>query len=260
MKPFLLVLIAMGFGLGIGNAAPLPKLEVPKTAVAPRMDADLDDPTWKNAALVDSLSLSVGPDAEGKTPQPTQVRVLWDEKYLYVRFECHDKEIYAPFAGGEAGRDANHYQGDVVEIFLDPVGDAQQYIELQVSPKNGVFDALFLLTAKAESEPDGVLKREIIERNSLTFPTWNLDGLRTATALWKNGDGWTADIALPAAPLLKRLGAKTWQPQTIRANFLRYDPLLTNEKRTLVAMNWSPIMWGRPHRSPQAMGFLELRP
>jgi hypothetical protein len=236
-----------------------PKLDVPRTETLPRMDATSDDPAWKDAALISSLQMSVGPDAKGKHPLPTKIKALWDEKYLYIRFECQDKEIYAPFPGGEAGRDANHYQGDVVEIFLDPVGDAQQYIELQVSPKNGVYDALFLLTTKAESESDGVLKREIIERDSWTFPAWNLEGLRTASSHWANGDGWTVDIALPAAPLLKRLGLKTWQVQTIRANFLRYDSQLIGEKRELTAMNWSPVMWGRPHRSPQAMGYLHLR-
>jgi hypothetical protein len=262
MRLQLLVLSTLVLSLGRSNAVEVlrPKLEVPRTTMAPRMDANLDDPAWKNAALIASLSMSVGPDAKGKAPLPTMVKTLWDEKFLYFRFECHDKEIHAPFAGGEAGRDANHYQGDVVEIFLDPVGDAQQYIELQVSPKNGVFDALFLLTTKAESDLDGVLKREIIERDSWTFPSWNIEGLRTATSLWENGNGWTADIALPAAPLLKRLGLRTWQSQSLRANFLRYDSLLVDAKRELIAMNWSPIMWGRPHRSPQAMGYLELHP
>ncbi len=235
-----------------------PVLEVPRTTQAPRLLAEPDEAVWRGAAWIPALSLSIGPEARTAQAQPTQIRLLWDENFLYARFECRDTEINAPFPGGAAGRDAPHYQGDVAEIFLDPVGDARQTLELQVSPKNGVFDQLLLLTGEAKSGVDGVLNQEIISRESWEFPTWNLEGVRSATSA--QTDGWIVDIALPAAPLLKRLGLKKWAPMTLRANFLRYDWPLRGDKGAMTALNWSPVMWGRPHRSPQAMGFLQLKP
>ena len=263
IKPHLIGLLAAFASWPLGARAqsgqiPRPVLEVPRATQAPRILAEPNEAIWQRAACIAALSLSIGPQARTAQSQPTQIRVLWDENFLYARFECRDNEIYAPFEGGEAGRDAPHFQGDVVEIFLDPVGDARHYIELQVSPKNGVFDKLFLLSGEAKSGADGVLEEAIISRQSWEFPTWNLEGLRSATSAQK--DGWIVDIALPAAPLLKRLGLQKWAPMTLRANFLRYDWPKRGPAREMTALNWSPVIWGRPHRSPQAMGFLQLKP
>jgi hypothetical protein len=123
------------------------------------------------------------------------VRLLWDQKFLYVRFICQDNEIYSPFTG----RDRPHYQGDVVEVFLDPVGDSRQYVELQVSPRNQVFDQLMLLTGEPRSDENLRLLNEVIDRNWWTDLGWTLDGLSTATSVVQRDgktSGWIADIAI----------------------------------------------------------------
>jgi hypothetical protein len=244
------------------SKAALPVLQVPRAVVAPRMDADLADAAWKNAAFIPALTLSQGKASADLVPLATRVLVLWSAEYLYVRFVCEDDEIYAPLQG----HDAPLYEGDAVEVFIDARGDARQFIEVEVAPNDSVFDALHLLTSPAHSDADGVLSAKILACDAWSFPEWNLDGLRTATGvLARDGKarGWIADIALPAAPLLKRLGKTAFAPLKLRANFLRYDHRLTSNSskpRALIAMNWSPVAWGRPHRSPQRMGFLKLKP
>lgn len=239
-------------------------MQVPRTTLTPRVDASSDDPAWKTAAVISSLELSRGADAKLKAA-PTSVRLLWDAKFFYLRFECADEEPFAPFMG----RDQTHYNGDVVEVFLDPVGDARQYIELQVTPKNQIFDQLFLLTCEARSDERRVLMPEIWARDVWTNLVWNMEGFQTATAILRDENkaiGWRADLAIPAAPLLQRLGKSEFGPMTMRLNVLRYDWLQspqgsTTDKtsRQLVAMNWSPVQYGMPHMSPQAMGFITFK-
>jgi hypothetical protein len=60
----------------------------------------------------------------------------------------------------------------------------------------------------------------------------------------------------------RRFGKTEYSPGTLRINFLRYDwkldPKDPDGKRELTAMNWSPVLYGCPHVSPKAMGYLKL--
>lgn len=180
------------------------------------------------------------------------MRVLWDEDFLYFRFESEDQNILAPF--DKPDRDQPLYQGDAVEIFLDVVGDGRQYFEFQVSPRNQVFDQNIVLTAAPRADENFKLLREVLQRDFWLDASWNCEGLKSATA--KTKIGWVVDIALPAKPVLKRLGLEKFAPMTLRANLLRYD---WQDKR-LAPLNWSPVLNGCPHISPGAMGFLKLMP
>jgi hypothetical protein len=175
-------------------------------------------------------------------------------------------EIYAPFHG----RDQPHYEGDVAEVFVDPVGDAKQYVEIELTPRNDILDQLLLLTAEPKSDADGVLLPPIWQRNLWMLPEWNLAGLRTAAHIATRPDGkfeWIAEMALPAKSLLVRLGRESFSPMTLRANFLRYewrktglDHVGSPETREFVPLNWAPVRSGCPHLSPQAMGVVRLLP
>lgn len=227
----------------------LPVLDVPRATTAPQINAAPLDAAWNGAVTFSDFTLSLGTGADLK-PLPTSVRVLWDEDFLYFRFECQDSDILAPFDGTE--RNQTLHQGDVVEIFLDVVGDGRQYFEFQFSPKNQVFDQNIVLTAEPRADENFRLLPAVVQRDFWRDPNWNCAGLKSATA--KTPDGWIVDIALPAKPVLKRLGQEKFAPMTLRANLLRYD---WQDKR-LAPLNWAPVQCGCPHISPQAMGFLRL--
>ncbi len=242
----------------IVNNAPRPHLRVPRAQIIPRMDGSPDDPAWRNAAQIDGLTLSLGPQARNLEVPCTRVKLLWTPQRLFVRFIAEDDEIYSPFG---SQRDATHFRGDACEIFIDPVGDGQQWVEIQISPDNGIFDKLFLVTApNQQTNADGTYAAAT-GRNVWEFDTWQVDDLQSATGRFQtvNSRGWIADLSLPAAPLLKRLGRKEFAPMTLRANLLRYEwPQDAKGERSLNSTNWAPVIWGKPHRSPAAMGFLEL--
>lgn len=250
----LMSVIALGAEVVV-NDQPRPRLDVPQALRAPAITAQTDDPAWATAAVIPALTMSLGPQSEGLTALPTEVRLLWDPQYLYIRVRCEDASIYTPVTG----RDAPLYSGDTIEIFLDPTGDGKQYVELQVNPNNDVLDILHLHTGEPTTGPTLLLDSPENIREQWHLREWTYPGWRTAAA--KTPTGWLIDAALPAAPLLKRLGLPRYQPMTLRANILRYDYLVRSEKpddKALIDMNWAPTIFGRPHISPASMGYLRL--
>jgi len=249
---------AVGSGKA-ANDAPRPRLEVPFAALKPALEAGANDPAWEKAAVIPSLPLMVG-EEEKKKPVATEVRLLWDEGFLYVRFVCQADEIYAPYKT----RDANHHEGDVAEIFLDPSGDQRSQFEFQINPENAILDLVMTTTA------DPVIDRKtlcfdgcFLDRNVRYSREWNCDGIRTATSKIEHDGrltGWIAEAALPARAILRRMGTDRYAAgQQLRANFLRYErPLLPDGKREWIPMNWAPTMSGCPHFSPASMGYLKL--
>ncbi len=231
-------------------------VRVPQAVVRPSLTAAFDDPAWTSAVVIPALGPSVKERTALPALQATTVRLLWDADTLYVRFDAVDNEIHLPPV---VAHDADLYKGDVAEVFLDVVGDARTYVELQVTPGNVTLDQNILVTAaQPRSDPEGRLVGEIRERDLWFDRSYTMEGLRTAAAI--RPDGWTVELAIPAKSALRRLGAKQFTAgQQLRANLLRYDWLLKADgTRDLIAMNWAPVIDGCPHLSPQAMGHLEL--
>lgn len=248
----------MGIAPATAPSSVPPAIVVPEAATVPHLDATVEDPVWSRAARIASLPLATGPQAAGRSALPTTVRLLWDADALYIRFDCLGGDAWAPF-GDRWG--APHYQGDVIEVFLDPVGDARQFLELEVSPKNGLFSKLYLATAEPVSGSDGTLAADFLRRDQWEVPDWRLDGLRNAAAILPPMEGeaqWRVILRLPAASLLRRRGQAHFAAgMMLRANFVRYD-YGTGSPRVLTAMNWAPAPWGRPHRAPAQMGKVTL--
>ncbi|MBB6735586.1 carbohydrate-binding family 9-like protein [Cohnella zeiphila] len=139
--------------------------------------------------------------ATGQPPrEETQVQCCWSPDRFYVRFLCRDTHAASKFEN----RDDPLYEQDVVELFLDEEGLGRKYLELEVSPRNVVFDAWV--------ENDGV------DRVTKLDKEWDLEGLRTSVRL-TDSDCREYLISIPAshfaAPLVSGV---RW-----RANFYRID-------------------------------------
>jgi hypothetical protein len=242
------------------NDTPRPEISVPYATVAPRINGDMDDLAWVNAAIIPALAPMFGPEAKGQHGQPTEVRLLWDEKFFYVRYLCTDDALLTTITG----HDQKFFTEDAVELFFDPKGDARQNIEVQINPKGCITDIMLLyVAAKVPLAPD--LTWRWPDRNTAIFKNidWTCEGLRTASGTLTDGPlttGWIVDVAVPAVPLLYRLGKTTFAPMTLRANFLRYDwvPTADPATRDLIALNWSPERKGCPHLSPAGHGYVKL--
>lgn len=125
----------LGPMLGGTAASEFPQYFVKRTNQPPEIDGDLGDAAWRNAVetvLVNSFN-------GGPTAVRTTARLVHDGANLYVAFDCEDRDIHSTFAN----RDDPLYTQEVVELFIDADGDGRTYDELQVSPRNVLFDAYF---------------------------------------------------------------------------------------------------------------------
>ena len=161
--------------------------------------------------------------------QTTSVRVAWDADEMRVLFHAADTQIRATLTA----RDAPLYTEEVVEVFLDPVGDGRCYFEIEVNPLNAVLDL-------------------VLRRNRSGYAkdiSWDCEGLRTCVR--RDADAWSAELAIP----FPSLAAAPPDPGTTwRANFLRIDRP-PGVPRELSA--WSPTGIANFH-VPEQFGIIEF--
>lgn len=253
-----MTLLSCLLGRPIENNAPRPRVIVPETQRPPLLNADPADTTWQTAVKLAPLvpSLPWGAPSEFMQPE-TEVRVMWDRDALYVRFLCKDDHVENTIHG----HDAPVFKGDAVEIFLDPMGDCKEWIELEFNASNDVLDQLFLCTGEPRSDPSLRLDDEVIRRDVRSLLSWDMQGLKSAADRWiENGReiGWIVDVSIPASGFPKRAGLAQFKPMTLRGNFLRYKWVANGTKHELISNNWSPVAFGCPHTSPAAFGELVL--
>jgi hypothetical protein len=198
--------------------APRPPIKVTAYGVAPQdqitIDGALDEPSWRYASWsrlwVDPLGRKRGKRGLSQAPPITRAKFVWAPDALYIAVEARDRDVWATLTE----RDSNTWEQEVVEVFLDPNGDKRDYVELQVSPANVVFDARF-----AYHRSD--LKRA---------RAWNYEGWQTAVkvegTLNKRDDRDQRYLVemrlplkgLPGAPKLLSESAHPW-----RINLFRFD-------------------------------------
>jgi len=263
-KNLLVLLVLLISALGrtqADNSGPRPNIAVPFATITPLVTADPSDSAWTTAADIPALVDCIGVPSDAGFAKTTEVKLLWDKQYLYIRFINQATEIYSPFKNF----DDPLYKGDVDELFLDIKGDSRQWVELEVSPNNVVYEAMTTLTADPQSDQNLLLDANILNRDYWQNTAWTLTGLRSACRIEKdsktNVTGWITDIALPATPTLQRLGLNSYGPIAFKANFLRYEypaPKDKTSSRSLVAQDWGPVLLGCPHISPEAMGNIQL--
>jgi hypothetical protein len=134
---------------------PAPLLWVPRRPSAVAIDGKLDEPAWVAAASTGTLvNVQSGEPVSGNEVTGS-VRLLYDERALYVGFEVTDEDLRGGF--DPARPDPHLWTRDTVELMIDPDGDGdnRDYYEIQVGPQNLVFDSFFDAYNSPRSEPDG---------------------------------------------------------------------------------------------------------
>ncbi|RIK17307.1 MAG: hypothetical protein DCC52_16955 [Chloroflexi bacterium] len=69
----------------------LPKIQVARASKALALD---DANAWQAFAAITPLALA---DGSGPARQQTRVRVCFDDRALYVRFDCDDRDIWGTY-------------------------------------------------------------------------------------------------------------------------------------------------------------------
>jgi hypothetical protein len=268
MSPRLSLLLVASFLTGLAVLAAEPSVPAPTPAVytppkgyvcyrAPgpiTIDGKLDDAAWKAAPWTDYFV-----DIEGdRRPAPryrTRVKMLWDDRCLYVGAELEEPHVWATLRE----HDSVIFHDNDFEMFLNPDGNSHLYAELELNALNTTWDLLLPKPYKDDGS---------------AIHAWEIAGLRTAVHVDGTLNdpsgidrGWTVEIAWPwkgLAELTKRpipphdgdqwrinFSRVEWE-HTIRDG--KYSKIKGKEENNWV---WSPQGVIDLHR-PEQWGYLQF--
>jgi len=114
----------------------LPAIQIPRATEAINCDGIINEPAWQQAVVFEGVYQFNDPKYLNE-PRTTW-RMLWDDKYLYIAYECQDNDIVAP----TMKRDGPVYSHDCIEAFIMPSIHTAVYWEIIVSPSGSIFDGL----------------------------------------------------------------------------------------------------------------------
>jgi hypothetical protein len=164
------------------------QLEVRPTASPVKIDAQLDEPAWREATPI-PIPYEWFPGDDTPAPVATEVLVSFDARNLYVAFRAHDprpSQIRARYSERDAAGD-----DDVVGFYVDPFNDDRRAYQFAVNALGVQIDAIY---SDVEASKDF---------------SWN--------AIWESAgrvtdDGFIVEIAIPMQQLRtpSTAGLQTW--------------------------------------------------
>ena len=204
--------------LSIG--APVSELAIPVCDAPPKLDTDLSDPAWQSALKLTGFK-TLGTDRD--TAIRTTAWLCRDNAWLYIAFRC-DEPKPANVQRGVTERDGPVSQDDSVEIFLDPGTASTRHFHFMLSAGN--------------VQADQRCRGEKRDR------AWDLP-CRSAARLDPHIDsakGWSAELAIPLAPLQAAAGTNEWRINLCRTR-------RASEPREFMSL--APLPKGAGFHSPQ---------
>jgi hypothetical protein len=177
--------------------------------------AELDDAEWGRARAVRLTRYWSG---EAAPPaRQCEARLLWDERALYVRFVCEQREPLIVNASPQCERKTiGLWERDVCEMFVAPrADDVERYLEFEVAPTGEWLDLALHTTAKGrDTEWDfhsGMTAAARIAADSITLAMrvpWDAFG---GVEVPRAGERWRVNLFRCIGAGSTR-GYLAWQP------------------------------------------------
>lgn len=164
-----------------------PELRAMRTDTPPAIDGRLDEPVWTRAPLATAF-VQAEPRQGDAATEATDVRVVFDERYLYVGVVCHDSTGADQLRVRDLRRDFDETTDDFFGIAIDGVQDGRSAMVFRVNPRGALRDQQTVDGGLADVDFDAVW----IARTS------------------RDERGWTAELAIPWDTLRYREGHGTW--------------------------------------------------
>jgi len=231
--PGLLILCARQHGTG-------PVITAVRTSVSLRIDGVLEETVWNQARPV-MLRENRSGTAVTDSSVATRVFTCHDDSTLYIAFICNDPDIWTSFQK----RDDHLWEEEAVEVFIDTDDQPDDYIEIEVSPANLLFDSYIV-------DPQQI--------DVAATCAFDLPGIRTAVhvagtlnARADRDSSWTVEMALPFRDLATARNNRIDTATKIKVNFFRLDK---SRGRAATGYAWSPT--GARFHKPAAFGRLVL--
>jgi hypothetical protein len=172
------------------------------------VDGDLKEPAWQQAQPATTF-WQHWPVDKAPAARQTEVRMVFDENFLYISAICHDSTA----ANGNyiiqtLKRDQKFWDSDGFAVVLDPMSQATNGFVFGVSPYNVQSEGL----------------------NSSGMTSWDWDN-KWSSATQRLHDRWTVEMAIPFKTLRYDSDHTSWA-----VNFIRCD-LKANQYHT---WTWIP--------------------
>jgi hypothetical protein len=240
------------------------------------IDGKPDEKSWQNASWSEYF-VDIEGSLKPEPPLKTRVKMLWDDKYLYVVAELEEPHVWATLTERES---IIFYDPDF-EVFIDPDGDTHNYAEYEMNALNTQWDLLLLKPYR-----DDTVRNVAIDH-------WNFNGIISAVAIegtmnnpFDKDKGWTIEIAFPLDALaeLSATGKNPVDGEQYRINFSRVEwtmeikdghyrkktRMVDGIEKPLPEDNWvwspqgvinmhQPETWGYLQFSDQPVGSTEIK-
>lgn len=156
----------------------LPPIPLTRTSAEIRVDGNVTDTEWKDAAVVDTF-FETSPADNIPAKIRTVAYLTYDAKYFYLGFKALDPEpgkIRAPYVD----RDQVIGTDDNIAVFLDTRNDRRSALEFRVNPRGSQLDAVW---------------------NDATFTEDLSPDFFYDTAARITAEGWEAEMRIPFSSL-----------------------------------------------------------
>jgi hypothetical protein len=163
------------------------KVQAVRAAAVIKIDGRLDEPAWADAAPAAGF-LQQNPNEGAPASEKTEVRVLFDGKFIYFGIRAFDSEAQKINAR-ELTRDADFANDDSISIILDTNHDRRNAFLFVVNPLG--------------TQQDGY----ITDEGHTTNYSWDAPWFSAATI---DTEGFTIEIALPLMSLRFDNKATVW--------------------------------------------------
>jgi len=174
-------------------------------------------------------------DWQGRNADPareTELRLLWADDTIFLRFECHYRTIHIFPDSAPSGRCNQLWERDVTEVFLQPDRFGEKYYkEFEVAP-NGLWLDL-------DIAPSGL--RHI------------KSGMKSLVQIDHEQKVWNSQLAIPFESLTSTFDpAKSWRVNFFRCEgveperfYSAWQPTGTAEPNFHVPEKFGVLRWGR---------------
>jgi Domain of unknown function (DUF5916)/Carbohydrate family 9 binding domain-like len=211
MRNAIILIIVVVTASLTAHAENRPEFRVMRTSQPPKIDGILDDEVWRQTPLELGDWIAYNPLRGGKSDQRTDVRIAYDERYIYFGIHCFDTEP-AKIRTTISRRDTA-FNDDWFALSLDSAGTGQTAYHLFVNPSGIQMDALNTSASGEQFEADFV---------------WD-------SAAKTGEDGYTVEMRLPLQSIRFSGG------EHVRMGILFFRKI----SRTGVSYSWPEILPGQ---------------
>ena len=186
MKCFMTVAAALLLSAAWGSDM----LSVSSCSQAPVIDGKLDDPCWKTALKLDKFHLR----GKGSVDFTTTVRITYDEKNLYLGFECGSPPGKKSIVADVTKKSGRVFEDDSMEIMVDPFRTGDRYYHFIVNANGAVYDAV---RGQGGIVADGAWNSEACAASKIRGTSWDSEVKIPFHSLELQGKGnvWSFNFA-----------------------------------------------------------------